>query len=375
MKRKLWTYLLWSPVAILLLLWISAPRFLASDQPVLLFREGRLVLYPVPAARPGDLVLWKAPVPFDPQGIDRAGSGFVSPAENRRRGGRHYLGTDELGRDTLAGLIAGISASLKTGVFASLLAVLLALFPALISGYYASERKRAHLFVAAGDLLCGLLLAWTLYVSLLVSLYAGLVAVAAICLIWLFVRDRLRRYGIREFPWLSFRYSPDAWLLRFTDAYELFPKIILLLVVFAFTGWKPAFMALLLGVAGWPFFYRYLRADSMRIKSLPFIRAALLQKVPFRVLMLRYFLPSLLPLILSLLPFMFIAAVLAETALGFIGLGLDPSEITLGRMIAEGRTFPAAWWLLLFPSLVLSIMMGLCYVAGKKLAARFTEEK
>jgi|GEM_PF-1605992 len=374
MKKRRWIYVLRALLLLLLAIWAFAPGFLASERPLLVLREGCLV-YPAAADTVGGRVLLRAPVRFDPQGMDRDYSGYVSPAENRRRGGTHYLGTDELGRDTLAGLIAGVSASLRVGVLSSLLALLLALLPALTSGYYASEKKRAHFFVLFCDVFFSLAALWTLYISLLTDNPAGIFALCATILPWLFVRNRFRTWCIRRIPRLVFRYSPDALLLRITDGYELFPRVILLLVVFAFIGWKAGFLALLLGFVGWPFFFRYLRADTMRIKSLPFVRAALLQNVPAHALALRYFLPSLLPLILSLLPFMFIAAVLAETTLGFIGLGLDPAEITLGRMIAEGRTFPDAWWLLLFPSLVLSAMMGAFYMLGKRLSGRFSEEK
>lgn len=374
MKKRGWIYAFRILLLLLLAVWAFAPGFLASQRPLLVLREGRLV-HPSPADTGGGTVLLRAPVRFDPQGMDRDYSGYVSPAENRRRGGTHYLGTDELGRDTLAGLVAGVSASLRVGVIASLLALALALLPALTSGYYASEKKRAHFVILCCDVLFSLTVAWTLYISLLTGSSAGIFILCAAALPWLFLRNRFRRWCIRRFPRLCFRYSPDALLLRITDGYELFPKIILLLVVFAFVGWKAGFLALLLGVAGWPFFYRYLRADTMRIKALPFVRAALLQNVPAHALALRYFLPSLLPLILSLLPFMFIASVLAETTLGFIGLGLDPAEITLGRMIAEGRTFPDAWWLMLFPSLVLSAMMGAFYMLGRRLSRRFSEEK
>ncbi|MGQ3012118.1 MAG: ABC transporter permease [Flavobacteriales bacterium] len=374
MKKGRWIYVLRTLLLLLLALWAFAPGFLASERPLLMLREGRL-LRPAVADTSAGTVLLRAPVRFDPQGMDRNYSGYVSPAENLRRGGTHYLGTDELGRDTLAGLVAGVSASLRVGVIASLLALALALLPALTSGYYASERKRAHFLILVCDVLLSLAALWTLYISLLTHARAGILILCAVSLPWLFLRNRFRTWCIRRFPRLVFRYSPDALLLRITDGYELFPKIILLLVIFAFVGWKAGFLALLLGVAGWPFFYRYLRADTMRIKALPFVRAALLQNVPAPALAWRYFLPSLLPLILSLLPFMFIASVLAETTLGFIGLGLDPAEITLGRMIAEGRTFPDAWWLMLFPSLVLSGMMGAFYLLGRRLSRRFSEEK
>lgn len=368
-------YILRIVLLLLLLLWAFFPRVLCSEPALLVWGPQGLYSPAQGDTQSTGRVLLRAPLRIDPHAMDRNYSGYVSPGANLSRGGRHYLGTDELGRDTLAGIIYGISSSLRTGILASLLALALALLPALSAGYYASERKQAHFLTALADISIVLLLLWTGYISLLGKTYTALLLPVLLCAGWLLLRGRMRRFCLKRLPFLSFSYSPDALLLRLTDGYELLPKIVLLLVVFAFVAWDTSFLAILLGIAGWPFFFRYLRADTMRLRALPFVRAALLQNVPGYVLALRYFLPSLLPLIFSLLPFMFIAAVLTEASLSFIGLGLDPGAVTLGRMIADGRSFPQAWWLLLFPALALTALMALLYLLGARLSARFAEEK
>jgi len=97
---------------------------------------------------------------------------------------------------------------------------------------------------------------------------------------------------------------------------------------------------LALGLSTVPAFFRVARAGALSLKAAPFVEAALaLGATPTRVL-LRHLLPNLLGPLLVQASLAFAAALLAEAALSYLGLGVQPPDPSLGRMPREAQSFP-----------------------------------
>jgi len=359
--------LLYSILIVLLAVLVFFPEFISNSVPIISKCDGRLKFTAFDNKACGEAII--NPIfKFNAQQIDLSNAGYKEPSISNG----HLLGTDELGRDTLAGLIYGFSGSMKIGIGATLIALILGLFLAIPSGYSYEEKVRVNLLEFILKTILLLTFFWYAYLMLLIESTWNLIyGIIVLCFTWMFLNKTIGKWGSR----FSLKLSLDIWLLRFADAYELLPKLMVLLVFFAFFKWNVIALMVLLGIIAWPFFYRNIRLQVIRIKALPYIESAKIYNIPKYRIWFSYIMPSLIPLIISLVPFMFIAAVMSESALGFIGLGLGPEDITLGKMIAEGRNFPQAWWILWFPIICLSISMFLIAWWGKRWAKKWQINK
>lgn len=363
MMKKVLYYIL----VLFLALVVFFPEFISNSVPIISKCDGVLKFTAYESKTCGEAVIYPL-FKFSAQQIDLSNAGYKAP--NKTNG--HYLGTDELGRDTLAGLIYGFSGSMKIGLGATCIALILGLVLAIPSGYSYEEKEGVNLLSCVLKTILVLALIWYSYlVTLMGNNGYLLIGFIVFLIIWILISRVLGRRGNK----LSIHISVDLWLLRFADAYELMPKLMVLLVFFAFFKWDITALMIVLGVIAWPFFYRNIRVQVIRLKTLPYIQSAKIYNIPTYRIWFRYLMPSLIPLIFSLAPFMFIAAVMSESALGFIGLGLGPEDVTLGKMIAEGRNFPQAWWILWFPIICLSVSMFLIAWWGKRLAKKWQVNK
>lgn len=359
--------LLYSILIVLLAVLVFFPEFISNSVPIISKCDGGLKFTAYNNKACGDAVI--NPIfKFSAQQIDLSTASYKSPSKTNG----HYLGTDELGRDTLAGLIYGFSGSMKIGIGATLIALFLGLILAIPSGYSYEEKVKVNLLEFILKSILILTFIWFAYIVVIagnrLNLIWGLVGFG---LTWMLINKTIGKWESS----ISLKVSLDIWLLRFADAYELLPKLMVLLVFFAFFKWNVIALMVLLGIIAWPFFYRNIRLQVIRIKALPYIESAKIYNIPKYRIWFSYIMPSLIPLIISLVPFMFIAAVMSESALGFIGLGLGPEDITLGKMIAEGRNFPQAWWILWFPIICLSISMFFIAWWGKRWANKWRVNK
>jgi len=150
----------------------------------------------------------------------------------------------------------------------------------------------------------------------------------------------------------------DEALMRVTDVFLSFPHLILALVIIATLG--PGFTSVFvaLGVTWWPAFARLARGKALSVKTQNYVLAAKAAGTSNRSIILRHILPnSLAPLTVQMSLDMGIA-ILAEAGLSYLGLGIRPPTADLGVLIFESQTFlTTAWWLALFPGLVLFLLV------------------
>jgi len=160
----------------------------------------------------------------------------------------------------------------------------------------------------------------------------------------------------------------DEALMRMTDVFLSFPHLILALVIIATLG--PGFTSvfLALGVTWWPAFARLARGKALSVKSQSFVLAAKAAGSNNRSIIVRHILPnSLAPLTVQMSLDLGIA-ILAEAGLSFLGLGIRPPTADLGVLIFESGDFlTTAWWLALFPGLVLVLLVLSFLLIGERI--------
>ena len=150
----------------------------------------------------------------------------------------------------------------------------------------------------------------------------------------------------------------DETLMRVNDAVAAFPSVLLALVIISLLGVGRDRVVLALGIAFIPSFARVVRGEFMRYREADFVISARLIKVPPLRIMLVHILPNILPVLLSALTIGFNNAVLAEAGMSYLGIGVQPPDASLGRMLSEAQTFLlGAPWCAIFPGVFIILLV------------------
>ncbi len=137
----------------------------------------------------------------------------------------------------------------------------------------------------------------------------------------------------------------DLVLMRATEVMQAVPRLFLVILASALFEPNLPGLAVLIGLTSWAALARLARAEAMAVGAQDFVRAARALGVSRPAIIRRHLLPNTLrPLVAAAAPLV-AAAILAEAALSYLGLGA-PSTVSLGRMIADAQPFlGVAWWM------------------------------
>jgi peptide/nickel transport system permease protein len=167
----------------------------------------------------------------------------------------------------------------------------------------------------------------------------------------------------------------DRVAMGFADALLAIPRLVLLLVCAAL--WRPGLATVLvvLVATGWMGVARMVRAEVLGVRALPYVDAALaLGAPPWRVLW-RHALPNALGPAIVATTLGVGNAILLESGLSFLGLGIQPPQASWGNMIAGGRELiVAAPWVAIAPGITLVITVLACTLLGDALRDRLAGE-
>ena len=129
-----------------------------------------------------------------------------------------------------------------------------------------------------------------------------------------------------------------------------FPFILLAMSLVAVLGPSLENIIVALGFTGWPVFTRVTRIETFRLREREFVLAATAQAFSTARILSRHILPNLLPTLLVLGTVEVARAIIQESLLSFLGLGIKPPTPSWGTMLAEGRNYMLLqWWLAAFP--------------------------
>lgn len=164
----------------------------------------------------------------------------------------------------------------------------------------------------------------------------------------------------------------DQLLMRGVDVLNALPLVFLLLLLMALFGRSLGLIVLAAGAVLWLDFARIVRAQVLKLKTLPFIEAARLLGAPTHRLLLVELLPNLRRSALAYLAVLLPKVILLESFLSFLGLGVQEPFASLGGLIADGAIdMESQPLLLLAPVLVL----GLLILSVRSFSARWADQQ
>jgi peptide/nickel transport system permease protein len=241
--------------------------------------------------------------PWDPVYQDLTAM-FVPPIWQPGGSVHHLLGTDALGRDTLSRLIYGARESLFISCSAVALSAVFGTIVGLVGGYAAGSRR-------------------------------GLAIVL------------------------------DRTLLAMTEISLAIPGLVLAIAVVALFGPTERNLILVLAVFGWVVFARLARGLVLGLHNRAFVEAAQVLGAKHRRIIVKHMLPYVLPHVIVIAALQVGYMILVESALGFLGLGIQPPTPTWGNMVADGREYlnTNAWEGILAGLAITLTVLSLSFVA------------
>lgn len=147
----------------------------------------------------------------------------------------------------------------------------------------------------------------------------------------------------------------DTILMRWVDIHVAFPGLLLSLTILIVLGPSVPSVIIALALNGWMVYARQVRSIVLSVRQLPYVDGAEIAGAkPARILLL-HILPNLSAPLATLVVLEFARVVLAEAALSFLGVGIQPPAVSWGLDVANGRNYlTSAWWLATFPGLAIA---------------------
>ena len=322
----------------------------------------RLPAPPPLADSPADWEIWP-PIPYNGSDSDLSITGYTPPLASTVAGPRgvHLLGTDALGRDVAAALVHGAGVATKVGIGATLIALVIGIILGGAAGFFGNDGLRVEratwvaLIVGGGT--------GAIYGLLCLIPFFGVTeggSTVMVCLLFTAVPAIFIYLILCRFAFFRCRVPlpADTIVLQLVEVFTGIPGLVLLIATTALIATPSVWtIAIIIGLLGWPRVVRYLRAELIRIRALPYIKAAYGSGVSRWRALWRHALPNALGPIMVLAAFMVGGAILLEAFLSFLGLGLPLNDPTWGSLLRRARERPEAWWLALFPGLMLTFTL------------------
>ena len=149
----------------------------------------------------------------------------------------------------------------------------------------------------------------------------------------------------------------DKSIMVLIDIFLTFPTFFLLLALVSYIDASVFVLILIIFITGWMNMARLIRSESFKISHQPYIKILKLAKVNKAKIIIKYFAPILAPIFLISFSFGISGAILTESSLSFLGLGISPPEVSLGLIISEGKEFlKLAWWISFFPGAIMFLI-------------------
>ncbi len=238
--------------------------------------------------------------PFDPASLDLLDA-FTAPVWSEDGVWRFPLGTDDQGRDLYSAILYGSRISIGVGFASVLLSIVIGVTLGLIAGYVGG--------------------------------------------------------------------TTDAVIMRIADVQISFPALLVALLLNGvlralLPGSSQETLALVviifsIGMSIWPQFARTVRGSTMVEKSKEYVQAARVIGLSSRAIMFRHVLPNVMGPVLVIGTINLAIAVLLEATLSFLGVGVPPTEPSLGTLIRIGQDFlfSGEWWIVIFPGIFLALLV------------------
>jgi peptide/nickel transport system permease protein len=164
----------------------------------------------------------------------------------------------------------------------------------------------------------------------------------------------------------------DEVIMRITDILFAFPAILLGLLVAMVLGPGVNSVVVTVIIATIPIFSRVARGPTLSVREAEYTTAARVMGAPPSRILFRCVLPNVSTPLLVQLAFTLSAAMIAEGALSFLGLGVQPPTPSLGSLLSDGKTYmEIAPWMMLYPAVTLAVAILAINLLGDELQSFF----
>jgi peptide/nickel transport system permease protein len=190
-----------------------------------------------------------------------------------------------------------------------------------------------------------------------VTLAIGLIATGISTAIGIVVGGLLGYYG----GWV------DLIGMRLVEIVEAIPRLILLLIVMVSFGRSLYLMMVVIGLVVWTSDARFIRAEFLKLRNLDFVHAAVAAGLGRRSIIFRHMLPNGVAPVLVEASFGVASAILYESVLSFLGLGLGPDDPSWGQLLEQSMKGGTGfnWWIATFPGLAIFLTVFAYILIGE----------
>jgi peptide/nickel transport system permease protein len=164
----------------------------------------------------------------------------------------------------------------------------------------------------------------------------------------------------------------DGLLMQITDGFMSLPFLMVAVTIISMLGPSMVNVILVIGLLRWMSYARILRSEVLKISEMDYVRLAVVAGVTKRSIIARHVFPNLVNTLLVIATLELGTAVIFESALSFLGLGIPRPLSSLGTMLAESQPYLYnAWWLPLYPGVAISLLVMSSNLTGDWLRDRF----
>ena len=337
-----------------------------------------------------ETVVW-APCAYAPNKSDYDNAGYISPGGEqffKDASGetvsiplkfRHWLGTNKKGEDVLSGLINGTKISLSIGIFSMALASLIGVTLGALAGYFGDKRwqtKRGKFWFMIFGIFISYFYAFQLRAnalqdalgnsgfSFVVQLIFSLLIFSGILFIFSLIGKLFSKLPVFN----KTVFVPiDSFVSRAVEILNSLPKLILIISISVIA--KPSIwnIVLIIGFTSWTDIARLTRAEFLRTSQLDFIQAGKSLGLSNTRIIFRHALPNSIAPAFIAIAFGIAGAILIESSLSFLGIGVAADMVTWGSLLSAARENFNAWWLVLFPGLAIFFTVTMYNLIGEGL--------
>jgi peptide/nickel transport system permease protein len=324
----------------------------------------------------------RAPIPYSPltQDWDHAFANPTKKQDVRSWRFRHMLGADQLGRDLLSGMIHGTRIAMLVGIISMGIASFIGILLGAIAGYFGDERLQISRIRLLLNILF-LFFGWFYAFSTRNYIMSDALAESFSSFSFQFLISLLIFLAIMAIPNLLaslFKKVPglmkpvtipvDILISRTIEILNSIPLLLLILSICAVVK-KPSIMLIMviIGFTSWTGIASYIRAELLKVRSLEYIEAAQSLGYSEWRIMLRHAIPNSLTSVLITIAFGVASAILTESALSFLGIGVQADVITWGKLLNEARADVSGWWFAVFPGIAIFVTVTVFNLLGEGL--------
>ncbi|MEK6646041.1 MAG: ABC transporter permease, partial [Candidatus Firestonebacteria bacterium] len=148
----------------------------------------------------------------------------------------------------------------------------------------------------------------------------------------------------------------DNIIMRFVDIVLSIPTLFLIFILITFLGPSIVNVMIVIGLTGWADMSRLVRAEFLSLKEREYIQVAHAIGASHKRIIFKHILPNALAPVFVSVTFGIAGAILIESGLSFLGLGVQPPSASWGNILYAGKDYiETAWWLTAFPGIAIFV--------------------